>query len=133
MGSALQASRRGDSQRDRPRLVLASSSSRRIELLRQEGYVFEVMAPPREEPDASGRAVSPAQQAEALAYYKARSVAGLCRDALILAADTLVAHAGRVFGKPADADEARRILSHLAGTRTRPAGSFRILRARGTK
>ena len=78
--------------------------------------MFEVRVPPYEEPAAPCPAVSPAQQAEALSYFKARSVAATLEQGLVLGADTVVAYRGRVFGKPADAADARRILQTLAGT-----------------
>ncbi len=98
------------------RLILASASPRRAELLREEGYSFEVRVPPFEEPDTPASHGSPPQHAEASSYFKARSVAGTAGDGIVLAADTIVAYRGRVFGKPADDDDARRILGTLAGT-----------------
>jgi len=100
------------------RLILASGSPRRAQLLADNGYQFEVVPPPLEEPDESSPRVPPEQLAEALSYYKARSVANTirCSDAAILAADTVVAYQSRIFGKPGDAEAARAILSVLAGT-----------------
>lgn len=100
------------------RLILASASPRRLQLLADNGYRFEVIPPPFAEPEDKSPAVPPEQYAEALAYYKARSVANSasCSDAIVLGADTVVAYQGHIFGKAADADEARSILSVLAGT-----------------
>ncbi len=98
------------------RLVLASSSPRRAALLRAAGYVFEVVPPRVDEPAGVQPDVTPAQQAEALSYFKAAAVARDRNAALVLAADTIVVLHDRVFGKPADADDARRILASLAGT-----------------
>lgn len=98
------------------RLILASESPRRAELLRQNGHTFEVYPPPFTEPDPHSPCLSPEQEAEALSYFKARSVAQAVREGLVLAADTLVAYAGHIFGKPADADDARGILQTLTGT-----------------
>lgn len=98
------------------RLILASSSPRRAELMRQAGYVFETIAPPIHEPDETGPGVQPESQAEALSYFKARSVVPQIETGLIVAGDTLVAFEGTTFGKPADADDARRILTRLSGT-----------------
>ncbi len=97
--------------------ILASQSPRRQQLLREAGYSFEVVPPPVPEPPTPEQHLSPAQQAEALAYFKARSVA----DATgwrkpVLGADTVVALGERIFGKPADAADARRVLQALAGT-----------------
>jgi len=98
------------------RLILASASPRRAELLRQSGYTFEVRVPPYAEPDPQSRRLSPYEHAQASSYFKARSVAAGLREGLVVAADTIVAYAGRIFGKPADADDARSILLVLAGT-----------------
>ena len=99
------------------RLVLASSSPRRRELLADAGYQFEVVSPPMDEPDELIHKLPPAQQAESLSYFKARSVADLHPDGLVLGADTVVAVGGQVLGKPTDADDARRMLRTLSSTR----------------
>ncbi len=100
-----------------PPLILASASPRRMELLREAGMVFEVVVPTIPEPDEVTNRLSPTQQAEALAYFKAKTIRDLRPDALVLGADTIVALGGRILGKPADIDDARRMLSSLAGTR----------------
>ena len=102
------------------KLVLASSSSRRQQLLAEAGYDFEVVDPPIAEPTDLGPALMPAGRAEALAYFKARSVAEFMPQAHVLGADTVVAAAGasgELFGKPADSIEAARMLRRLSGTR----------------
>ncbi|MFW6155263.1 MAG: Maf family protein [Planctomycetota bacterium] len=98
--------------------VLASQSSRRRQLLLEAGYRFEVIAPPLDEPSSVPEAVTPSQHAESLAYFKARAVMERYRPSLpVLGADTVVALDDHLFGKPADVDDARRILSALSGTR----------------
>jgi septum formation protein len=97
-------------------LVLASASPRRAELLRTAGYTFKIIEPPIPEPQTPRPGVAPAQEAEALSYFKARAVAALVRQGLIVAADTVVALGTEVFGKPVDEADARRILSTLMGT-----------------
>jgi len=114
---------------DRPQLILASSSPRRRELLRQAGYRFEVKPPPIEDrpsrtsgsSDGMAAAPSPGAHVESLAYMKAMAaveVHGLARG-LVLGADTVVELGGRIIGKPADAADARRILSELSGSEHR--------------
>jgi septum formation protein len=98
-------------------LILASSSPRRGALLRQAGIAFGVVSPPFCEPAGLLANLMPAQQAEALAYFKARSVQRDHRDAFLLGADTLASIEGRALGKPADAAEARSMLESLSGTR----------------
>jgi len=105
---------------DRPQLILASSSPRRRELLRQAGYRFEVRPPPADERGAAAGA-SPGAHVESLAYMKAMAaieVHGLA-GGLVLGADTVVELGGRIIGKPADAADARRILSELSGSEHR--------------
>ncbi len=98
------------------RLILASTSARRAQLLRESGYEFEVIAPPLHEPDEMGDDVPPHARAEALSYFKARSVAKQGAQGLIIGADTVVTHQGEIFGKPQDLEDARRILRRLVGT-----------------
>ncbi len=73
-----------------------------------------------DEPTDLGASLSPAGLAEALAYFKARSVADVREAACVVGADTIVATAGpssRVLGKPADRHDAERMLRSLSGTR----------------
>ncbi len=100
---------------NRPRLILASTSPRRISLMCQHGYTFEVLAPPDEEPSSPAESTSPQEHAEAVSLFKAESVATIAHG-WILAGDTVVALGDRIFGKPADRDDARRILQTLQGT-----------------
>lgn len=95
-------------------LVLASRSPRRRHLLEQLGLPFTVEGSPAEEvlPEDAG----PAKAAEAVARQKVRPVAAAHREALVLAADTVVGHGGAILEKPTDADDARRMLRSLSGS-----------------
>ena len=94
------------------RVVLASASPRRKALLAALGLTVEVMASDVAE-TADG---SPADAVIANACAKRDDVAKrLSEPALVIGADTLVALDVHVFGKPADAAEARRMLAQLAG------------------
>lgn len=95
----------------RCKLVLASASPRRRELLAQLGYEFDVVPPAVDE--TVDTSLPAERQAEALAERKAEAVAGRVGDAIVLAADTLVACEGRTIGKAADEAEARQILQLL--------------------
>jgi septum formation protein len=99
-------------------LILASSSPRRRELLRQAGYRFKVRPPGPIEDASIRRAPSAAAYVESLAYLKAMSAIEThgIRKGLVLGADTAVELRGRLIGKPRDEDEARQILSALAGS-----------------
>ena len=97
-------------------LVLASSSPRRRELLAALGIPFSIVTPPVDEAalalEMTG--ASPSELALALARAKAER-APAPADAVVLAADTVVALDGRVFGKPADPREAWATLRALRG------------------
>lgn len=98
------------------RMILASSSPRRRELLAEAGYVFDMVSPPFVEPALTVLQQAPAQQAEALAYFKAEAVARMCPGRYILGADTIVTAGGIILGKPADQPQARQMLRALSGT-----------------
>jgi septum formation protein len=96
------------------RLVLASQSPRRAELLRAHGFEgFEICAPDVEE--AHDEAMSPEALTLANARLKARVVAAQRREAVVVAADTLVYVDGVPLGKPGDLAEGRRMLERLSG------------------
>jgi septum formation protein len=97
-------------------LILASTSPRRAELLREAGYEFEVVAPRFEEPVDRHPHVDGTLHAESLAWFKARSVATAHFDRTILAADTIAFLHGEVVGKPQDRADARRILRAMSST-----------------
>ncbi len=94
-----------------PRLILASRSPRRAELLSRLGLSFDVRIP---EVDESLHAnESPAVAADRLARLKAE--AALQEDALAIGCDTLVVHHGVILGKPSGPEEAVEILRRLQG------------------
>ena len=98
------------------RLVLASSSPRRQELLRNAGFTFEVVPSRIDEdnrPDAD-----PIAHAERLAQLKAEEVAQRFapeEDVVVLGADTVVVAEGTVLGKPRSPEEAAAMLEKLSG------------------
>ena len=93
------------------RLVLASGSSRRAELLDNLGLDFDVDPADIDESRHPGE--DPASYVERLARQKAETVAA--PDRLVVAADTTVVHEGHVMGKPAHPEEARAMLRRLQG------------------
>lgn len=97
------------------RLILASASPQRAELLASLGVDFEVQVCGVSEPRDRPEKVRPRQWAEALAYFKARWVGEQHRGRWVLGADTIVVCSGQVLGKPGDAEEARRMLELQAG------------------
>ena len=98
---------------DRPRLILASASPRRVELLKRLGIEFSVAPSAAEE--LHDEQIGPVRLCALIAERKAAEVAGANPEAVVIGADTLVALRGRIFGKPADLDEARRTLAELSG------------------
>jgi septum formation protein len=94
-------------------LILASESDRRRDLLREIGIPFEIV--PSEADEANGLPEDPTQLVELLAERKARAVAAKRNRGLILGADTIVVREGRIYGKPADRNDAMRMLGELAG------------------
>jgi len=77
------------------------------------GYEFNVIAPRINEPVLSvAQEVPPVPWAESLAYYKARSVSEDSLDAIVIGADTIVVHEGKIIGKAANESEARHILTN---------------------
>ena len=97
------------------RLILASGSPRRRELLEKFSLPFEILPACGEEHAESG--LSPEETVIALARAKAREVAARVGDssAVILAADTVVECDGRILGKPHGEAGAREMLSALSG------------------
>jgi septum formation protein len=96
-----------------PPLLLASTSPQRRAILQQLGIPFDVAAPRYEEndpPEADG-----AELVCGHARAKARSVSEDAAGRPVLGVDTTVVLGGRIFGKPADAADAERMLGVLAG------------------
>jgi len=96
------------------KLVLASKSPRRIELLSSLGFNPVIM--PADADETLDSAVTPPQEAvKLLACRKAQWVAERTEDAMIIAADTLVYNGGVLLGKPCGEDGAAAMLSELSG------------------
>jgi septum formation protein len=103
------------------RLILASASAARRDLLSRAGYHFDVMPANIAEPSSAGFTVV-RPYVQNVAWLKAAAVAAsISADqsggpAIILAADTVGWLEGQAIGKPTDENDARRILRRLAGT-----------------
>jgi septum formation protein len=108
-----------------PRLVLASQSPRRRELLAQLGIAVEVRPAHADETVRAGE--PPRDYVLRLAREKARAVTG----GVVLAADTAVVLGTEVLGKPADAADARRMLEALSGTEHEVLTAVCVRRAQG--
>ncbi len=100
------------------KLILASQSPRRRQLLREGGYEFQAVNPPLREPVCVSSSVTAVAWAESLAYYKARAVSQSHPDSIVIGADTVCVHEDHLLGKPADLEDARRMLTHHFAGRT---------------
>jgi septum formation protein len=98
------------------RLILASASPRRAELLTAAGFTFEVLPADVDETPRDGE--PPERYTERVARDKARQVVQTVgeTDIAVLGADTEVVADCRILGKPADLDHAKRMLEALSGT-----------------
>jgi septum formation protein len=96
------------------RLILASGSPARRELLTRFGYTFEVKPAHVDEPLEAGHG-DPRSYVQTIAWMKAAAVAATIDAGVVLAADTVGWCDGRPVLKPEDEDDARRILRMLGG------------------
>ena len=94
-------------------IILASSSPRRRELMALITPDYTVRTSDVDE--RAIRAETPALLAQKLAVAKCRAVAESCPEDVVIGCDTVVDVDGAVFGKPADRDDARRMIRVLAG------------------
>ncbi len=116
--------------RERPRLILATASPRRLDLLEQIGITpDEVVAAGVDE--TARRHERPGGLAARLAEAKARRIATRFPGALVLGADTVVACGRRVLPKVEDEREARRCLELLSGRRHRVHGGVSVIDGQG--
>jgi len=101
--------------RERPRIILASGSPRRIEYLKSLGLAFEIIpADIDEETNGKGTPVSVAKK---LAQEKAQAVSASINDpdALIISGDTIVVLGNQIMGKPVSKKDAAKMLQSLSG------------------
>lgn len=95
------------------KLVLASSSPRRAEILKKAEIDFEVICP--KNIDENNISTDPVLHVIELSRKKAESVVEKSKNRLILGADTIVVLRGEILGKPKDKEDAFRILKKLSG------------------
>jgi len=96
------------------KLILASGSPRRKELMEKAGYQFEVITADVDESFLPG--MQPKEVVEMLAEKKAKAVANKINyeKALIIAADTIVVNGNEILGKPVDLIDAKKMLQNLS-------------------
>ena len=95
------------------RIILASSSPRRKELLEKLGLKFEVY--PTELKEQYKRSANPRELVQSLSREKALAAANSYPDSFIIAADTIGWLDGEILGKPADSREAHEMLKRMSG------------------
>jgi septum formation protein len=101
----------------KPRLILASASPRRKQLLEEAGYEFDVEPSGIDEPEPKGE-MSPWAYAAHLAWCKAAEVARRRSSGLVLGADTICAVDGVILTKPLDRADAERMIRLQEGRST---------------
>ncbi len=99
----------------RPRLILASTSRYRAQLLERLGYPFEQLSPDCDETPLP--AEQPVELVQRLALGKAQSVADLHPEAVVIGSDQVADFNGTIIGKPADHADAVAQLTSIAGQR----------------
>jgi septum formation protein len=111
-----------------PPLILASASPRRSELLQGLGVQFQVV--PSDATEVHNEELTAGEISQVNAYRKARMVAKRFPDALVLGADTLVYLDTKLFGKPANGEDACRMLKQLQGQTHQVVTGVCLLRLR---
>lgn len=109
------------------KLILASGSPRRKELMEDLGLEFQVIAADVTEDALPGEA--PQDMVMRLSLEKASSVAENLKDGYVIGGDSMVVLDGQALGKPVNADDARRMLRRLSGTRHQVMTGISVLNA----
>ena len=117
---------------EKPRLILASASPRRVDLLAQIGIVPDQISPAHIDESLLKNEL-PADLARRLGSAKAAAVAPDFPAAYILACDTVVAVGRRILNKAETEDDARRFLTLLSGRRHRVLGGLSVIGPDGTE
>ncbi len=110
---------------DMKKIILASASPRRKELLEKIGLRFEV-EPSNYKEDMRSQ-LSPDELAKSISLEKAKVIALKHRNAIVIAADTFIVFKGKIMGKPNTEAEARKMLSTLKGKSHSVITGFTIL------
>jgi MAF protein len=109
------------------KLILASNSPRRRQLLALLGWDFQVV--PAEVDESTREGESPSDYVRRLAERKARAVsAEATSDAIIIAADTTVVDGDEILGKPVDVPDAERMLRQLRGRNHQVFSALAVIR-----
>jgi septum formation protein len=95
------------------KIILASGSPRRKELLEKAGLVFDIVISDYEE--NMSLPLSPSELAKYLSRGKAEAVAQRVENAVIISADTFISHKGKIIGKPHVPEKAKEMLRNFSG------------------
>ncbi len=113
-----------------PRIILASASPRRKELMEEAGYAFDVICSEVNESDFPAENFEPAEYAKQLALAKAETVAKDYPDAVVIGADTIADFNGDIIGKPQDQKHAEQITRKLFSRPHKVITGIAIIRLR---
>ena len=95
-------------------IILASASKRRAEILSSCNIPYRIVLSGAKEDLDSSNPISEIVQLNAI--RKAEKVAAECENAIVIGADTLVIHGDNIIGKPADEEEAKKMLKNFSGS-----------------
>ena len=107
------------------RIILASSSPRRRELLTDANVAFDILVPGCDEIPLGEESAK--QMVERLALLKAQTIASDQREAVVIGADTTVVIEGKILGKPENKEEAVEMLSQIQGREHNVWGAFAVV------
>lgn len=116
-----------------PKIILASRSPRRRELLLEAGYEFVVVPPSDTAESGEQDGETPAELVSRLACQKAADVARRCEEGLVLGCDTVAECHGQILGKPDDIEHARQMLQMLRGSEHRVYSGLCLWRVPGNR
>ncbi len=97
------------------KLILASASPRRKELLTKHGFEFEIITADIDERKIEEQYPDPVEAVKQLALAKAQAVFTNNPDTVVIGADTVVVYKGKTLGKPENKDHAYNMLRSLSG------------------
>ena len=112
------------------KIILASGSSRRKELLEMMGLEFEVKVSEVDETFEEGLSIS--EQSKRLAYIKAKEIFDKTKgDRAVIGSDTMVLKNEKIYGKPKDKEEAIKMLEDLSNSKHKVITSICVLSQKG--
>lgn len=114
-----------------PKLILASGSPRRAEILNSVGWEFSKDVADIDETEFDGE--TPENYVQRLAKEKAEAIAEKYENALVLGADTTVVINEKIIGKPVDTEDAKRMLKMLSGNKHEVLTGVAVVKKNGNE